>query len=126
MPPSGPCRELGADALCLRRLARYCLLRGLCGHWRQPYGSGLAGQQQPTATWIGLNSASNGRLGQAGAGDGTGPNGGALFWERTYRVLRGADVCRLEQQRLRAIRIAELLWLRDDQRWRILHAAVLG
>lgn len=48
------------------------------GHFRQPGTNTLA---RSMSTWIGLNSASNGRLVQAGAGDGGGPEGGALFWE---------------------------------------------
>jgi hypothetical protein len=48
------------------------------GHFTQPTTDTSA---RAMSTWIGLNSASNGRLVQAGAGDGTGPNGGALFWE---------------------------------------------
>jgi Peptidase A4 family len=48
------------------------------GHFRQPGTNTLA---RSMSTWIGLNSHSNGRLVQAGAGNGGGPTGGALFWE---------------------------------------------
>jgi len=48
------------------------------GHFTQPGTNTLA---RSMSTWIGLDSASNGRLVQAGAGDEEGPEGGALFWE---------------------------------------------
>jgi hypothetical protein len=48
------------------------------GHFTQPRTDTLT---RSMSTWIGLNSASNGRLVQAGAGDEVGGNGGALFWE---------------------------------------------
>jgi hypothetical protein len=48
------------------------------GHFTQPQTNSSA---RSASTWIGLNSASNGRLVQAGAGDGDGSPGGNLFWE---------------------------------------------
>ena len=47
-------------------------------HFTQPGTNTLA---RSMSTWVGLLSTSNGRLVQAGAGDGDGPYGGALFWE---------------------------------------------
>jgi Peptidase A4 family len=48
------------------------------GHFTQPGTDTMA---RSMSTWIGLDSASNGRLVQAGAGDGEGPEAGGLFWE---------------------------------------------
>jgi len=48
------------------------------GHFTQPFTSSSA---RAFSSWVGLNSSSNGRLVQAGAGDGTGAPGGSPFWE---------------------------------------------
>lgn len=47
-------------------------------HFTQPRTDSL---DRSMSTWVGLNSSSNGRLVQAGAGDEIGGNGGALFWQ---------------------------------------------
>lgn len=51
------------------------------GHFTQPDVSGPASATRVMSTWIGLNSASNGRLVQAGAADGIGSPAGSPFWE---------------------------------------------
>lgn len=51
------------------------------GHFTQPDVSGPASANRVMSTWIGLNSASNGRLVQAGAADGIGSPAGSPFWE---------------------------------------------
>jgi hypothetical protein len=50
------------------------------GHFTQPGVSGAI-TSRVMSSWVGLNSASNGRLVQAGAGDGYGSPGGSPFWE---------------------------------------------
>lgn len=51
------------------------------GHFTQPDVSGFASASRVMSTWIGLNSASDGRLVQAGAADGIGSPAGSPFWE---------------------------------------------
>lgn len=49
------------------------------GHFTQPFTD--SGGARAFSSWVGLNSSSNGRLVQAGAGDGSGAPGGSPFWE---------------------------------------------
>jgi peptidase A4-like protein len=51
------------------------------GHFTQPIVSGPGTSSRVMSTWVGLNSAGNGRLVQAGAADGIGSPWGSPFWE---------------------------------------------